>query len=162
MSVTHVIDQGRLRRVFGAFPSGVTAIAGLIEGRPIGMAASTFTSVSLSPPRVSVCVAHTSTTWPMLRHADRLGVSVLAADQLQACLQLSAPGGDRFAELAWRASADGAVLLDGAGAWLECSTEAVHLAGDHDIVILRVHDLDAEEGIRPLIFHASQFRRLET
>lgn len=161
VSATQVFDPVRLRRVFGAFPSGVTAIAALLEGGPVGIAASSFTSVSLDPPLVSVCVAHSSTTWPVLRDATRFGVSVLAADQEQACLQLSARGGDRFAELDWRATPDGAVLLGGAGAWLECSTEAQYRAGDHDIVVLRVHDLDADHGIKPLVFHASRFRRLE-
>ena len=161
MTVTQVFDPVQLRRVFGAFPSGVTAIAALIEGQPIGLAASSFVSVSLDPPLVSVCVAHSSTTWPVLPTASRFGVSVLAANQERACRQLSARDGDRFAALDWRASRDGAVLLDRASAWLECRTEAQYEAGDHDIVVLRVHDLDADHGIRPLVFHASQFRRLE-
>jgi flavin reductase (DIM6/NTAB) family NADH-FMN oxidoreductase RutF len=161
MTVTQVFDPVQLRAVFGAFPSGVTAIAALIDGQPIGLAASSFVSVSLDPPLVSVCVAHTSTTWPALREATRFGVSVLAADQERACRQLSSRDGDRFEALDWRATRDGAVLLDGASAWLECSTEAQYEAGDHDIVVLRVHDLDADHGIRPLVFHASQFRRLE-
>ena len=159
---TQVLDPARLRRVFGAFPSGVTAIAALIDGSPVGIAASSFTSVSLDPPLVSVCVAHSSTTWPVVRDAPRFGVSVLAADQERACRQLSAHPGDRFADLDWRATPDGAVLLDGASAWLDCSTQAQHRAGDHDIVVLRVHDLDADHTIRPLVFHASQFRRLQS
>ncbi len=158
---TQVLDPAQLRRVFGAFPTGVTAIAALVDGAPIGLAASSFTSVSLDPPLVSVCVAHTSSTWPLLRDAPRLGVSVLAADQEHVGRQLSARTTDRFADLAWRATLDGAVLLDGAGAWLDCGTYATHRAGDHDIVVLRVHDLDADQAIRPLVFHASRFRRLE-
>ena len=66
-----------------------------------------------------------------------------------------------FADLAWRATADGAVLLDGASGWLEVSVEQEVRAGDHDIVVLAVHDLDAEHDLRPLVFHASQFRRLD-
>jgi flavin reductase (DIM6/NTAB) family NADH-FMN oxidoreductase RutF len=151
---------GRLRRVFSAFPSGVTAVSALIDGRPVGIAASSFTSVSLDPPLVSVCIAHSSTTWPLLRRAPRFGVSVLSADQEQACAQLSARDSDRFAGLAWRATPGGAVLLDGAGAWLECSIEQQVRAGDHDIVVLRVHDLDADHEVHPLVFHSSQFRRL--
>jgi flavin reductase (DIM6/NTAB) family NADH-FMN oxidoreductase RutF len=161
VSLTQVLDRAELRRVFGAFPSGVTAIAALIDGNPVGIAASSFTSVSLDPPLVSVCVAHSSTTWPALRDATRFGVSVLGAHQQQACLQLSARDRNRFAALDWWATLDGAVLLEGASAWLECSTDAQHRAGDHDIVVLRVHHLDADDAIRPLVFHASQFRRLE-
>lgn len=155
------IEPGRLRRVFGAFPSGVTAVAGIVDQAPVGLAASSFTSVSMDPPLVSVCVAHTSTTWPMLRRATRLGVSVLSHEQADECRTLSARNVDRFAGLSWRATADGAVLLAGASAWLECSVSREIRAGDHNIVLLQVHDLDADQDIRPLIFHASQFRRLE-
>jgi flavin reductase (DIM6/NTAB) family NADH-FMN oxidoreductase RutF len=161
MSVATVIEPGRLRRVFGAFPSGVTAIAAVVDGQPTGLAASSFTSVSLDPPLVSVCLAHSSTTWPLLRRARRLGVSVLSNEQESAGRQLSATGADRFAELDWRATGDGAVLLDGAAAWLDCTIEASYPAGDHDIVLLRVHDLDADHAVSPLVFHASRFRRLE-
>ncbi len=161
MSVEQAIDPAHLRRVFGAFPSGVTALAAFVDGRPVGMAASSFTSVSLDPPLVSVCVARTSTTWPLLRGVARLGVSVLSAGQENAGRQLAARNVDRFAGLGWGATPDGAVLLDGASAWLDCSTEQQVRAGDHDIVVLRVHDLDADSELAPLVFHASRFRRLE-
>ncbi len=160
-SVAGAHDPVQLRRVFGAFPSGVTAIAALVDGQPVGIVASSFTSVSLDPPLVSVCVAHSSTTWPVLGAAARFGVSVLSAEQEQACQQLSARNGDRFAALGWRSTADGAVLLDGASAWLECSIHAQLLAGDHDIVVLRVHDLDADHNVTPLVFHGSRFHRLQ-
>jgi flavin reductase (DIM6/NTAB) family NADH-FMN oxidoreductase RutF len=161
VTATQVFDPVHLRQVFGVFPTGVTALAAVVDGEPVGLAASSFTPVSLDPPLVSVCIAHSSTTWPVLAGATRFGVSVLAADQERACRQLSARGGDRFEALDWWSTPDGAVLLAGASAWLDCSTEAQYTAGDHDIVVLRVHDLDADHGIRPLVFHASQFRRLE-
>ncbi|QMU76676.1 flavin reductase family protein [Streptacidiphilus sp. PB12-B1b] len=160
MSVDQALHPEQLRRVFGAFPTGVTAVAALVDGRPVGIAASSFTSVSLDPPLVSVCVAHTSSTWPVLRGRGRLGVSVLGAHQERACRQLAGRGPDRFASLDWRATADGAVLLEDAGAWLDCSVEQVIRAGDHDIVLLRVHELDADPAVPPLVFHASGFRRL--
>jgi flavin reductase (DIM6/NTAB) family NADH-FMN oxidoreductase RutF len=153
-------DPDRLRRVFGAFPSGVTAVAALIDGQPVGLAASSFTSVSMDPPLVSVCVAHSSTTWPVLGRAPRLGVSVLSAAQGAACRQLATRGVDRFAGLDWSATDAGAVLLEGSSAWLECSVDQQVRAGDHDIVVLRVHDLGAESGIPPLVFHASRFWQL--
>jgi flavin reductase (DIM6/NTAB) family NADH-FMN oxidoreductase RutF len=74
--IATVRDPQQLRRVFGSFPSGVAAVAALVAGEPVGIAASSFTSVSLDPPLVSVCIAHTSTTWPVLRTASRLGVSI--------------------------------------------------------------------------------------
>lgn len=149
-----------LRRVFGAFPTGVTAIAALADGVPIGLAANSFASVSLEPPLVSVCIARSSTTWPALRDRTRLGVTVLGAHQEDACRRLAAKTGDRFADLDLRTTSDGAVFVEGGGAWLDCSIEKVIRAGDHDVVLLRVHDLDADESVSPLVFHASSFRRL--
>lgn len=155
------LDPAELRRVFGAFPSGVVAIAALVDGAPVGMAASSFTSVSLDPPLVMICVGNTSTTWPKFKDVPCFGVSVFAAGQAEACRQLAARKEDRFADIEWRATEDGAVMLEGATAWMHCSIHAVHAGGDHDIVVLRIHDLDADHAIHPLVFHASKFHRLE-
>jgi flavin reductase (DIM6/NTAB) family NADH-FMN oxidoreductase RutF len=159
--VASVADPEQLRRVFGAFPSGVAAVAAVVAGDPVGIAASSFTSVSLDPPLVSFCVAHTSTTWPTLRRAPRLGVSILSATQEHAGRSLAGRAADRFAAVTWRSTEHGAVVLEGAGAWFETSIEHQLRAGDHDIVVLRVHDLHADHDISPLVFHASQFHRLE-
>jgi flavin reductase (DIM6/NTAB) family NADH-FMN oxidoreductase RutF len=160
MTMRSALEPHRLRRVLGSFPTGVTVIAATVDGVPTGLAANSFVSVSLDPPMVSVCVAHTSTTWPTLRRAGRLGVSVLGAHQENAGRQLSARDVDRFATLDWQASADGAIFLDGSSAWLDCSIEREIPAGDHDIVLLRVHDLDADAAVAPLVFHGSRYRRL--
>jgi flavin reductase (DIM6/NTAB) family NADH-FMN oxidoreductase RutF len=160
--MTAALGQLELRRVFAAYPTGVAAISALVDGEPRGIAASSFVPVSLSPPLVSVCVARTSTTWPVLRTAQRLGISVLAAHQEQAGRQLGARDGERFAALPWNATAAGAVRICGASAWLDCSLEREIPAGDHDIVLLRVQDmaLGAAE-VSPLIFHGSTYRRLQ-
>lgn len=160
MNIGPVADSVDFRRILGAFPTGVVAVATMVNERPAGIAASSFTSVSLEPPLVSVCIAHTSTTWPMLKYRQRFGISVLSAMQESACRQLSARGEDRFASLPWRATSAGAVLLDDAGAWLECSVYSEVEAGDHDIVVLRVHEAGADPAVSPLVFHGSRFRRL--
>jgi flavin reductase (DIM6/NTAB) family NADH-FMN oxidoreductase RutF len=149
-----------LRRVFGAYPTGVAALAGVVDGQPVGMAANSFTTVSLDPPLVSVCVAHSSSTWPVLRDSARIGISVLASGQEDVSRQLAAKGVDRFAGLGRRTTPDGCVLLDGAAAWFDCSIDQQVRAGDHDIVVFAVHDLDVAEGVAPLVFHASTYRSL--
>lgn len=155
-----ILEPLALREVFAAFPSGVTAIAARVDGLPVGMSASSFTSVSLEPPLVSVCVARTSRTWPQLRRASRLGLSVLSDRQEAACRQLAARSGDRFAGLAWHELVRGAILLDDAAAHLECSVEREVDAGDHVVVLLRVHDLSADPTVAPLVFHGRRYRRL--
>lgn len=149
-----------LRRVYGAHPTGVAAVAGLVGGRPAGIAASTFVPVSLDPPLVSVCVARASTTWPRLRALPRIGVSVLGAHQEHVGRGLGRRTGDRFAGVDWSSTGEGCVLVGGASAWFDCSVEQEVRSGDHDIVVFRVHDLDAAPGVPPLVFHAGGFRGL--
>jgi flavin reductase (DIM6/NTAB) family NADH-FMN oxidoreductase RutF len=158
--MTALLDQARLRQVFGAHPTGVVVLAALLGDEPLALVASSFTSVSLEPALVSTCVAHTSTTWPRLGLTPRLGVSVLAADQAGIGKQLASRDGDRFADLAWRSTDDGAIVLDGAAAWFDVSVASQVRAGDHDIVVLAVHDLGVAAGVHPLVFHASRFTRL--
>ena len=154
-------DARSLRRAFGCFPSGVTAVCGLLDGVPVGMVASSFTPVSLKPPLVSICVQDTSRTWPKLRRCPMLGVSVLAADHDATVRRLASKEGDRFAGVDWDVVADGsAVLVHGATAWLGCSIQAELPAGDHAIVLLEIHGLRAEPDAPPLVFHGSRFRTL--
>jgi flavin reductase (DIM6/NTAB) family NADH-FMN oxidoreductase RutF len=154
------LTPATMRQAFGAFPTGVTAIAGLVDAAPVGMAASSFTSVSLDPPLASVCISVTSTTWPRLRRSGRVGVSVLGHAQQEECRRLAARGVDRFAGLAWQATRTGAILLAGASAWFDCSVEREIRAGDHEVVLLAVHRLGRDPRMRPLVFHSSRLCRL--
>ncbi|MFC4053129.1 flavin reductase family protein [Actinomadura syzygii] len=149
-----------LRRVYGAYPTGVTVVAGLVGGNPAGLAASSFVPVSLDPPLVSVCVAHTSTTWPLLRALPRIGISVLASHQGHVGRRLGSREADRFAGVDWRSTPDGCVQVEGAAAWYDCSIERQFRSGDHDIIVFRVHALDAQAGVPPLIYHGGTFRDL--
>jgi flavin reductase (DIM6/NTAB) family NADH-FMN oxidoreductase RutF len=158
--IVEVATAEQLRQAFGCFPSGVTAVCAEVEGRPVGLAASTFTSVSVDPPLVSVCMQHSSTTWPVLRERPRLGLSVLAEGHDDVCARLASRSGDRFAGTEWTATTDGGVFLHGATVWLDCSIHAEVPAGDHTIVLLLVNGVRADPGAAPLIFHGSRFRRL--
>lgn len=149
------IDSRRFRTIMGRFATGVVAVTAVDPetGRPTGLAVGSFTSVSLEPPLVSFCVAHTSTTWQRLRSARRLCVNILAASQLDVCLRMAARGVERFAGLEWAPSPGGGPVIDGALAWLECSVDAEYVAGDHMIVVARVHHLDRHHDGDPLIFY---------
>lgn len=154
------LDPGRLREAFGAFPSGVVAVAADVDGVATGLAASSFTSVSLDPPLVSFSVANSSKTWPDLRRAPRLGLSVLADHHGDVCRQLAGPVADRFTGIATTHSEEGAVVLDDAIAWFDCSIYREVEAGDHTIVLLLLHAVEHADSSRPLVFHRSTFGRL--
>ncbi len=154
------LDTQDLRRVFASFPSGVAAVAAEVDGRPVGLAASSFVSVSLAPPLVSVCFALTSQTWPTLRQAPRVGISVFSASQEIACRQMAGPEERRFTGVEHTVDADGAIRLDDAAAWFGCSVYDEVEAGDHTVVLFEIHQQVAVPGVDPLVFHASNFKQL--
>jgi flavin reductase (DIM6/NTAB) family NADH-FMN oxidoreductase RutF len=151
------LDPARLREVFGVFPSGVVAVAAEVDGVPVGLAASSFTSVSLDPPLVSFSVATTSRTWPTLRRAGHLGVTILADHHDVACRQLAGAVEHRFDGLALTATADGALTLDDGLARFDCTIHEEVAAGDHLVVLLRLHAADHADTSEPLVFHRSGF-----
>jgi flavin reductase (DIM6/NTAB) family NADH-FMN oxidoreductase RutF len=157
-----VVDDDVLRSAFACFPTGVTAVCALVHGQPAGMAASSFTSVSLDPPLVSVCVQNRSNTWRQLSPVPRLGVSVLSAGHENACRQLAAKTGDRFSGIDWQASTSGAIFIGGACVWLECSINQRIPAGDHEIVLLQIETLRIQPDVSPLLFHLSRYRQFGT
>ncbi|MDH2425215.1 flavin reductase family protein [Sphaerisporangium sp. TRM90804] len=156
-------DGRHFRNVLGRFATGVVAITAIdpSTGEPCGLAANSFTSVSLRPPLVAFCVAHTSTTWPRLRTAARLCVSVLSERHEKVCEQLAAKGWDKFAGLRWSPSPGGSPVIDGSLAWIDCAVEAEHVAGDHVIVVARVLDLDTHVDHAPLVFFRGTYGRFE-
>ncbi|MDH2414773.1 flavin reductase family protein [Nocardioides sp. CER19] len=154
------LDPARLRSAFGSFPSGVVAVAAEVDGRLIGLAASSFTSVSLDPPLVSFSVANSSKTWPDLRRTAHLGVTVLADHHGDVCRQLAGPVDARFEGIAVSATDDGAVTLDEGLARFDCTIYREVEAGDHLIVLLQLHAVEHPETGSPLIFHRSGFGRL--
>jgi len=150
-----------LRSAFAQFPSGVTAVCALgPDGSPAGMAVSSFTSVSLDPALVSVCIGRGSSTWSVLATCHRIGISVLGADQADLCTSLAARADDRFADASWEASDAGAVFLHGAPLWLECRIDRVIAAGDHELVLLEVAGARVHDQHDPLLFHLSGLRGL--
>lgn len=155
-------DAGALKRAYSCFPSGVVAVCRAdATGAPVGMSASAFTTVSLDPPLVSVCVRRESGTWPLLREARELGVSVFAADQADLCRQLAGPPDTRFAGIDPVPHPGGALFVPGAAVHLACRVSAEVPAGDHTIVLLAIEAIRSDPGVEPLVFHASTFRALE-
>jgi flavin reductase (DIM6/NTAB) family NADH-FMN oxidoreductase RutF len=159
-TMVSVFDDADLRRAFACFPTGVTAICALVGGEPVGMAASSFTSVSIAPPLVSICMQNSSNTWRMLALVPRLGVSFLSAEQEVASRQLAVSTCDRFSGIDWLPAASGAVFIAGASVWLECTIHRQITAGDHEIVLLRIETLRVQADVNPLVFHASRYRQL--
>lgn len=150
------------RQVLGTYPTGVCVITAIHpDDTPVGMAVGSFTSVSLDPPLVGFLPDHASTSWPKIRAAGRFCVNILSADQEPVCRAFAAKGPDKFVGLGWRPGPTGSPILDDAVAWIDCTLDAVHPAGDHDIVIGRVSELGLGNPSLPLVFFEGGYGRFE-
>lgn len=150
----------QMRYVLAGYPTGIAVIAAQVDGHVVGISANSFTSVSLDPPLVSVAFDRTSTSWPLLRRAERWGVSVLSDTHASAAGALTRPATRRFDGLDVSVADDGSVHLGGSLARFTVTPHAEIDAGDHVLTLLRVLDLhrDLEQG--PLVFYGSALHRL--
>ena len=153
-----VVDIAGFKAALGTWASGVTVITAATEDGPIGMAASSFSSVSLDPPLVMFCPAQSSSSWTQMRRADRFGVNILANDQAEVSNVFARPR-ERFSQIAWEPSAAGVPVIAGVAAYIECAFDAVHPAGDHDIVIGRITHVGVAGAADPLLYFRGKYGR---
>ena len=154
-------DARSFREALGRFATGVAFVTAAPDGEPAGLIVNSLTSVSLDPPLVSFCPSRSSLTWQRMRRAGRFGVSVLGRHHEPFAIRATPAGADRFAGLDWRPGRGGAPLLTDALATLECEIVAEYPAGDHWIVVGRVHDLRISQVSEPLVFFAGAFRAVQ-
>lgn len=158
------VSPDALRETFSHFPQGVALIGAEVDGTPLGLVASTVTAgVSLDPPLISVAVQTSSSTWPLLRSAPALGVSLLGTHQSLLARQLASKDrASRFAGIDPEVTADGALTIPGSPAhlWTRLYNEVE--AGDHTVALLEILDADSAEdtdsGTDALVFHRSEFK----
>jgi len=151
-----------LREVMSSFPTGVTIVAACDSmGDPYGLTVNSFTSVSLDPPLVLVCIGHGSSSHDGLAAAATFSVSILAASQQEVALRFARePSEGRFEEVSWGRGDSGVPIIEGAVACLECSRHEVLTGGDHSILIGRV-DRTTLTDREALIFHRGQMGPVE-
>ncbi len=151
------IDPIEFRRCLGSFVTGVTVITVLDdEGRPIGMTANSFNSVSLDPPLIVWSVRTNASTFGIYSKAKRFVVNILSEEQVDISNRFARSGLDRFDGVPTTPGIDGVPLLDGAAAHLECHTEATYPGGDHLLFLGRVERISGSTR-KPLAFGAGKY-----
>jgi flavin reductase (DIM6/NTAB) family NADH-FMN oxidoreductase RutF len=149
-------SSSAFREALAHFATGVTVITAQTASSPaIGLTVSAFTSVSLSPPLVLVCIKKGGSAHDQLLAAGSFGVSVLGAEQVWIAEQFARPGVDRFQGVPISRGRQ-APLVEGALAHLECCHHALYEAGDHTIVVGEVLEIAAAPGA-PLLYFNRQF-----
>src|SRR6266542_5669587 len=157
-------NQEDFRRAMGCFATGVTVVTVNYEGEVQGMTANAFTSVSLDPLLVLVCVDHQARTHAHLHSRKRFGINVLSEQQRAVAEHYARPDRDparaeQEAGAKFDRTAHGTPVLHGALAYLECRLQTAQDAGDHTIFIAEVEDIVVREG-RPLLYCQSGYHAI--
>lgn len=155
---TREVTGRALRKALGQFVSGVTVVTAEHEDDVHGMTANAFTSVSLDPPLVVVCIATSAKMDRRIQDCGHYGVSILCKAQEKLSMHFAGAGGDpEEVEFVYR---EGVPLVGGALVHLACRVVDSHPAGDHTLHVGQVEGLWHEHG-DPLVFYTGSFRALE-
>ena len=158
MSVDHQHFKSALRQ----WASGVTIVTTRAGERVFGMTASAFSSVSLDPPLVLVCIEKTAHTLPWIAESGVFAVNVLADDQRELSNRFATVGNEsvRFDGLECHGGPTGAPWLPGTVAVLDCRVASAHDAGDHWIYVGEVEAVEVSAGREPLLYYDACYRSL--
>jgi flavin reductase (DIM6/NTAB) family NADH-FMN oxidoreductase RutF len=158
----YAFNGADFRSALGTFATGITVITTRGEDHLFGMTANAFSSVSLDPPLVLVCVISGTTGEEMIEANGIFAVNVLGANQEPISRYFASKdrprGLDAFAEIPHTAAATGSPILEGAAGYLDCRLHATHQAGDHVIFIGEVLALGFDPETQPILFHAGRYR----
>lgn len=155
------IDEYRFRSVLSRFASGVTVVTAVDGGgTDHGITVSAFSSLSLEPPLILLCIDHATDMHAILQTATVFVVNVLAADQEELARRFSDPDNDRFDGISFTRGAGGAAVLAGLAAHLECAMTQRYSGGDHTIFVGRVEAAEAGD-LPPLLYYRGGYARLE-
>jgi flavin reductase (DIM6/NTAB) family NADH-FMN oxidoreductase RutF len=155
------VSSVEFRHACGRFATGVTIATVLDADRqPHGLTVSSFTSVSLDPPLISICLGHAVSLIETFRAASFFGINILAGSQQHLSERFARKGLDRFEGVGWTLGTHNVPLLEGVVAAMECEVERRVPAGDHDIFIGRLVSTQVREG-EPLLHFAGAYRKLQ-
>ncbi|HZP45392.1 MAG TPA: flavin reductase family protein [Candidatus Binataceae bacterium] len=154
------IERNELRRVMGHFATGVTVITTVSKsGTPYGLTANAFTSVSLEPPLLLIAVDKKAESYPFFNESKVFTVNILSDEQESLSRKFAVSGGDKFQGVAYRMGANGAPILEGALAYLECKLFAAYDGGDHTLFLGEIEQAETRE-LKPLLFYRGGYRSI--
>ena len=154
-------DPRTLRDALGCFATGVTVVTCLKpDGTPVGLTVNSFTSVSLAPPLLLVCVNKCASSAPALITATHFAVNVLQTGQQPASIRFATRDEDRFGTTSWASGEAGAPILTDSLGVFECERHALHEGGDHHILVGQVIKASFDASVDPLLFFRGRYRRL--
>ena len=154
------VTEDEFRNVLGRFPSGVTVVTTSANGKDYGITVSAFSSVSLVPPLVLICIERTASAHEPLTTAAGFVVNILSADQEQIARRFSIVDIDRFEGVGYSRAQSGIPILDDVVAVIECARTTLYDGGDHTIIVGRVEATRAYSN-KPLLYYRGGYSQLE-
>ena len=149
------------RQTLGNFCSGIVVATAIHADAPVAFVAQSFFSLSLSPPLIGICPAKTSSSWPKIRDSGHFCINILAASQRDVCVTMASSGANgpnKFANVKWSQGGNGAPVIEGVLAYVECDWLAEHDAGDHTIAVGRAREVvTLEPDAKPLLYFQSGY-----
>ena len=156
--VTPSFSAQEFRSALGSFATGVTVVTALDPtGRPVGLTANSFNSVSLSPPLVLWSLSKRAGSMPAFSTGSHYAINILAAEQRTLAERFASKDIDRFAGVTFRRGAGGAPVIEGSAAVFECFNRSQYEEGDHIIFVGEVERCERREGALPLIYHGGRY-----
>ena len=167
------VEAAAFRRTLGHFCTGVTVVAAVADGEPVGFACQSFAALSLDPPLVLFCPTKVSRSWQAIEASGKFCVNVLHEDQREVSARFGSREPDKFAGVEWSPSVLGSPVITGALAHIDCTVASVHDGGDHFVVFGAVGSLSEvandersrEESRhrkpRPLLFYRGEYTGIE-
>lgn len=155
-------SQREFRDAMGTFATGVCVVcARNAYGEAIGMTVNSFSSVSLDPPLVLVCLGKESPRAQAIINAGKFSISMLSEGQLAISSHFAQPGQGLAGEGMVVNGQNGTPVVPNAASVVECEMETQYLGGDHFILVGRVTHLDFNVGVSPLIYYRGVYRKLD-
>lgn len=163
MTTQVAVDSRLLQDALSHFPAGVVALSATVRGEQQVMVASSFSvGVSYEPSLVLFSVQKSSSTWPQIKEAPLIGVSVMGEDHNPVCRQLaSRDKSKRFNGVNTVSGGLGDLYIAGSPLWLTCSIYQEVDAGDHILILLQIEDFQAHSVHMPLVLHRTELSRLD-
>jgi len=156
-ATTRAFDAAHFRKALSQFATGVTVITTrLDDGTLLGLTASSFNSVSLSPPLVLWSLSEQASSMPVFSGNSHYVINILGAEQTALAEQFSRKSVDRFDGVEYTLSRTGQPVLKGVSAWFECHNRSRYPEGDHVIFVGEVEHCEVQPQ-PALVFHNGRF-----
>lgn len=154
------MDQREIRNIAGTFATGVTVITTReANGKPVGMTANSFTSLSLNPPLVLFSIDKNASLYETFMNTKYFAINILSEDQEVLSRQFSKRNIDRFEDVSYEKGVTGTPILNDTIGYFDCAVHTYYDGGDHTIVVGEIKNGEAREG-NPLLFYRGKYNKV--